>query len=135
MKDARVALFAHNNSERNLLRGAINNPAGGHQVVSEGPSLGAALHVISLMRSGHREVDVVVVAANVAGGEETGTDARILVDRLRELEVVPKIIGHASAPFDTYGIPVDADILHGELDTDPGRMNYLLASLDPPLRG
>jgi hypothetical protein len=110
------------------MRGAINYPALGHKVVSEAPAFGTALHIVSLMRDGYREVDAVIVPANMADGEEDGRHARILVGQLRALEVVPKIIGHANVPLAEFGVNVDADILRQEFTDDPSQLGRVLSS-------
>lgn len=130
MRSARIALFEHDPSTRNILRGAVNHPSTGHEVVSEALSVGGALHVVSLMRTGYRDIDAVIVGASLDSGEEAGLDAKIIVEKLRALDMTPKIIGCANVPMSEYGIEVDANILHGELGHHPhDRLNGLLAGL------
>lgn len=129
MQSAKVALFEHNRQARDLLRGAVHYPAIGHRVVSEAPSLGTALHVVSLIRSGHREIDAIILPANMTTGEENGRDAKILANRLHALDVTPKLIGYSSRPLANYGVTVDATILHEDLAHDIGQMARVLASL------
>jgi hypothetical protein len=116
MGSMRVALFEHERETQDLMRGAVSHPAGGHEVVSEARSFGGALHVISLMRDGFAEVDAVILDPNIRNGVEDYHDAKIIVERLRGLELTPKIITYSSVPIEAEvaGAPVDFHLFKGE---------------------
>lgn len=116
MKNANIVLIEDLPLVRKVVRQSLASSC--HTITREAPTLGEALSAIDEISAGKLVCDVVILDAELGWHPEDekfyypGYDAQMVVSRLSEHNLFPKLIGFsASSMEETFGISVDADLM------------------------
>jgi len=108
MEHASVLLIEDNPASQEAVRFILENS--GHTLI-EPPvdSIEKALETLDQIKARELPCDVIILDAHLSRKTANGEDARVIVDRIRELNLPQKIIGFSATNMSDYGIEVHAD--------------------------
>ncbi len=111
MESARVLVIEDDDGIRDSLQRYL--ALGQHIVKREAATLLAALAAIDDMHQGSLDCNVIILDGNLRPGLTDGSDAKDVLERVKNTGITAKIIGLSGNSMKNYGLKVDADITKG----------------------
>ncbi len=81
-----------------------------HAIVGRAADLAGSLAMLDEIADDTLKANVVLLDGNLAPGDESGSDARAVRDRIAELALPVRVVGNSSHPMEEIGVEVDADL-------------------------
>lgn len=132
MRNGQVVHFEDNQPFADLIREGLEKFGGGrHQVVGGAADLAGSLAVLDQIDSGELAANIVMFDGNLSLGSLSGSDARVIKERVDALGLAVRAISCGSLYAAELGIEVDVDLRKG--DFSPLQLVEAIDALHEPV--